>query len=86
MQEYTTTKGKTIRTGQRYHDRRRSNRRTLEVRSIGEPWCGRADDRDITLAVVEVDGTAVPERITTINATRVTGRDYILIEQAGAPS
>ncbi|MGW4325416.1 hypothetical protein ACWEKR_05940 [Nocardia sp. NPDC004573] len=86
MQEYTTTKGKTIRTGQRYHDRRQSNRRTLEVRSIGEPWCGRADDRDIECAVIAVDGQAVPERITSINAIRITGRDYILIEQAGAAS
>lgn len=86
MQEYTTTWGKKISTGQRYHDRRTSNRRTLEVRAIGEPWCKRPDDRDITCAVIAVDGIEIPERITTINATRLTGRDYVPVEQTGAPA
>jgi len=81
MQEYITTTGKTIRTGQRYHDRRTTNRRELLIEHIDEPLNqSRPDECRVYYTVVKVDGKPVKKRANDTTARRLTGRDFVLIE------
>lgn len=81
VHEYVTTTGKAIRTGQRYHDRRTSNRRELLIGGIDEPRDPkRPDECRVYYTVVKVDGQPVPKRANDTTARRLTGRDFVLIE------
>ncbi|MBF6298259.1 hypothetical protein IU459_11975 [Nocardia amamiensis] len=84
MQEYITTGGKTIRTGQHYRDARATNVRTLRVDHIHEPYNpDRPDDRAIDYTVVLVDGEPpARSRGKSMTAARLTSRNFILIDGA----
>lgn len=70
MQEYTTRKGVTIHTGQRYRDAHRIEPRTLVVTSIvaHDHWA------DVYLDVLDDNGQ--PIRNVRMTDERLTGRDF----------
>ncbi|MGY1896183.1 hypothetical protein [Nocardia gipuzkoensis] len=86
--EYVTTKGRTIRKGQLYRDSRTDNVRTLQVVKINDPYTTeRPDERQIDCIVIrQMHGqppiTTEPMRPTSTTAKRLTGRDFVLIEDA----
>lgn len=84
--EFTTTRGRTVRVGERYHDARENNRRVLTVESLGvytppayggiqkPPVCS------VTCSVTRTRGEVVElMKPTTMDANRLTGRDFVLI-------
>ncbi|WP_342800996.1 hypothetical protein [Nocardia sp. No.11] len=85
--EFTTTRGRTVRVGDRYHDAREHNRRVLKVESLGvyqpaeyggvqkPPVCS------VTCSVTRPRGDGIElMKPTTMDANRITGRDFVLIE------
>lgn len=89
--EFTTTKGRTVRVGDRFHDARENNRRDLVVESLGvyqpaeyggvqkPPVCS------VTCKVSRRRGDVVElMKPTTMDANRLTGRDFVRVtDEAG---
>ncbi|MGW6699615.1 hypothetical protein [Nocardia sp. NPDC055049] len=88
--EFTTTKGRTVRVGDHYRDNRASNVRDLIVDLLGvyqpseyggvqkPPVCS------VTCKVSRTRGEVVElMKPTTMDAGRITGRDFVLVTDEG---
>lgn len=89
--EFTTTRGRTVRVGERYHDARENNRRVLTVESLGlytPPAYGGIQKPPVCSVTCSVTRTTAAGteimKPTTMDANRITGRDFVLITEGGA--
>lgn len=88
--EFTTSRGRTVRVGERYRDAHRETPRVLRVESIGvyqRPGYGGAEPTlvcSVTCSVTRPRGDVIDEmKPTTMTADRITGKDFIRIDEGG---
>lgn len=83
IHEYKTSKGVTIRTGQRWRDNeRRTDVRTLVIGPIDEPRDpARPDECTVYFTIVAVNGKPVAKRAQQTTAKRLTGSGFEYVDE-----